>query len=63
MVFEPKDKEVFRKIMRNLEAFTGVQVVTYCLMTNHFHILLDVPDRDELQPLTEDELLDILPLL
>jgi len=63
MVFEPKDKEVFRKIMRNLEVFTGLRVVTYCLMSNHFHLLLDVPDREGLEPLTEDQLLELLPLL
>jgi putative transposase len=63
MVFEPRDKEVFRKILRNQEAFTGVRVVTYCLMTNHFHLLLEVPDRETLVPLDEEGLLDLLPLL
>jgi REP element-mobilizing transposase RayT len=63
MIFEAKDKEIFRKIMRNLEAFSGVRVVTYCLMTNHFHLLLDVPEKDKLAPLTEDQLLQVLPLL
>ena len=63
MVFESKDKEVFRKIMRNLEAFMGVRVITYCLMSNHFHLLVEVPDRKELSPLTEDELLGLLPRL
>jgi REP element-mobilizing transposase RayT len=63
MVFEARDKEIFRKIMRNLEAFTGVRVVTYCLMTNHFHLFLDVPEKEGLAPLTESELLKVLPLL
>jgi len=63
MIFEPKDKEVFRKIMRTLERFSGVRVVTYCLMTNHFHLLLEVPDPDELPRLTEEELLNVLPEL
>ena len=63
MVFKAREKEVFRKIIRSLEAFTGVRVVTYCLMSNHFHLLLDVPDREELKPLTENELLEVLPLL
>ncbi|MDF1825450.1 MAG: transposase [Verrucomicrobiales bacterium] len=63
MIFEAKDKELFRKIMRGLEAFTGVRVVTYCVMTNHFHLLLDVPEKEELAPLTEEELLRVLPLL
>jgi len=29
MVFKARDKEVFRKILRNREAFMGVRVVTY----------------------------------
>lgn len=62
-VFEPRDKEVFRKILRNQEAFTGVRVVTYCLMSNHFHLLLEVPDKETLAPLDEDGLLAVLPLL
>jgi putative transposase len=63
MVFEPKDKEIFRKILRNQEAFSGVRIVTYCLMSNHFHLLLEVPDRETLAPLDEDGLLALLPLL
>jgi len=63
MVFEAKDKEIFRKILRNQEAFTGVRIVTYCLMSNHFHLLLEVPDRETLAPLDEGGLLAVLPLL
>jgi len=63
MVFEPKDKEIFRKILRNQEAFSGVRIVTYCLMSNHFHLLLEVPDRETLAPLDEEGLLTVLPLL
>ena len=63
MVFEPKDKEIFRKILRNQEAFSGVRIVTYCLMSNHFHLLLEVPDRETLAPLDEEGLLTLLPLL
>jgi putative transposase len=62
-VFEGKDKEVFRKIMRNLERFMGVRVVTYCLMGNHFHLLVEVPDKGTLKPLSEDELRELLPFL
>lgn len=63
MVFGAREKEVFRKILRNLEAFSGVRVATYCLMSNHFHLLLDVPDRASLAPLDEEQLLALLPLL
>jgi len=62
-VFENKDKAVFRRILRLLERFTGVRVVTYCVMSNHFHVLLDVPDREELAPLGLEELLELLPEL
>jgi putative transposase len=62
-IFDGGDKEVFRKIMRNLERFMGVRVVTYCLMGNHFHLLVEVPDRESLIPLTEEELRELLPLL
>jgi REP element-mobilizing transposase RayT len=63
MVFGRQEKEVFRKILRNLEAFAGVRLVTYCLMDNHFHLLVEVPDREELVPLTEETLLTVLPRL
>ncbi len=62
-IFGDREKEVIRKILRNQEAFAGVRVVTYCLMANHFHLLLEVPDREALAPLDEEELLAVLPLL
>jgi putative transposase len=41
------EKEQFVLFMREYERFCGVRVVTYCIMSNHFHILLEVPDRPE----------------
>ncbi len=41
--FEGDEKEKFRMFMRMYEDFTGCRVVSYCLMSNHFHILLEVP--------------------
>jgi len=32
-------------LMRMMENFTGCRVLSYCLMCNHFHILLEVPPR------------------
>ena len=43
-VFGELEKEFFLRTMRRLEAFTGVRVLTYCLMSNHFHLLLEVPE-------------------
>ena len=33
--------------MRKLEAFSGCRVLAYCVMGNHFHLLLEVPPRPE----------------
>ena len=63
MVFQAGEKEAFRSTLRRLEAFAGVRVVTYCLMSNHFHLLLEVPDRATLPPLDAESLLRVLPLL
>ena len=62
-VFEDEQKEFFRRTMRKLEAFLGVRVVTYCLMSNHFHLLVEVPDKEELDPLTPESLFALLPKL
>ena len=35
-----KEKSRFHKIMRRLEKVSGVQVLSYCLMDNHVHLLL-----------------------
>jgi len=58
-----EEKDVICKLMRKLGAFLGIEVVTFVLMSNHFHLLLEVPDRAQLPPLTEDELLKLLPAL
>ena len=60
------EKRHFHDWMRRLEQFCGVQVVTYCLMENHFHLLVRVPCRKrmlEREPLTEAVLRKLLPLI
>ena len=39
------EKEIFRGMMRRAEAFCGVRVLTYAVMSNHFHLLVEVPER------------------
>jgi hypothetical protein len=63
IVFRAGEKEVFRSILRKLEDFCDVRVVTYCLMGNHFHLLLEIPEEGSLEPLTSAEWLERLPLL
>lgn len=47
LVFNRDEKEHFRKLMRMLERFSGCRVLAYCIMGNHFHLLLEVPPRPE----------------
>lgn len=62
-IFNDKEKSFFRKWMRKLEVFCGVEVVTYCLMSNHFHLLVRVPEPGSLPKLTAESLLDLLGIL
>jgi REP element-mobilizing transposase RayT len=39
------EKEHFRKLMRAQACFSGLNIITYALMDNHFHLLVQVPDR------------------
>jgi REP element-mobilizing transposase RayT len=50
------EKEKFRSLMRMYEKFTGCRVLAYCLMDNHFHLLLEVTPRAA-AGLTDGELL------
>ena len=45
-----EERHHFRDWMRRLERFCGVQVVTFCLMENHFHLLVRVPQQDQQPP-------------
>jgi REP element-mobilizing transposase RayT len=42
-VFEVAEREHFRMFMRMQENFSGCRVLSYCVMSNHFHVLLEVP--------------------
>jgi hypothetical protein len=42
-VLGAREKEKFRALMRMYEKFSGCRVTSYCLMDNHFHLLLEVP--------------------
>ncbi len=55
-LFDAIAKERLRRQLWQVADFSGVEVLTYCLMSNHFHFLIRVPDREELV-LTDWELL------
>lgn len=54
-----EEKEVFVKMMRMYEEFCGVKVLAYCVMSNHFHILLEIPPQAETEgiELSDEEFL------
>jgi REP element-mobilizing transposase RayT len=58
-VFGVEEKEMFRELMRSYERFSGCTVTAYCLMDDHFHILLEVPPKSP-EGLSDIELLDRL---
>ncbi|HWB03231.1 MAG TPA: transposase [Verrucomicrobiales bacterium] len=44
---DERGKETFARMMRAFASFHQVQILTYCLMGNHFHLLVRVPQRPE----------------
>lgn len=45
--FGDQEKEAFARMMKAFAAFHQVEILTYCLMGNHFHLLISVPQRPE----------------
>jgi len=46
-VLKDEEKDMFVSLMRRYEAFSQVHVLTHCVMSNHFHILVEVPAPPE----------------
>lgn len=44
--FDETDKEALVLVLHRLARFCGIQLLTYCVMGNHFHALIRVPDRE-----------------
>jgi len=54
LAFGREEKEQFRALMRMTEQFSGCRVLSYCVMSNHFHLLLEVPPMPK-QGLSDEE--------
>ena len=56
------EREQFVAYMRTYERFCGVRVLAFCVMSNHFHLLLEVPATPEGRGAewSDEELLDHL---
>ncbi len=53
------EKRDFLRLMRIYERLCQVRVLSYCLMDNHFHLLVEVPVRPDV-PLSETDLLGLI---
>ena len=53
-LFDDEGKAVFVEMLRKQAGFCGVDVLAYCVMGNHFHLLVAVPEDVEI---TDTELL------
>ena len=60
MILGDVEREKFRELMRGAETFCGVRVLTYAILSNHFHILAEVPNR---QDVSEAEIVARLPAI
>ena len=48
MLFGDREKEMLRKMLWQVADFSGVEILTYCIMSNHFHVLVRVPEPEKL---------------
>lgn len=46
-LFDAEDKEALGRMMRKMAVFTGVKILTWCVLDNHFHVLVRVPNREK----------------
>jgi len=45
-LFHDREKEILRKMIWQVADFSGVEVLTYCILSNHFHVLVRVGDAE-----------------
>ena len=46
VLFDEVEKEALRRVIWRMAEFSGIKVVTYCIMKNHFHLLAEVPHQE-----------------
>jgi REP element-mobilizing transposase RayT len=58
-VLGDEERVEFVRLMWIYERLCGVRVVTYCVMSNHFHVLVGVPKKPDVMP-SNGELISIV---
>ncbi len=46
LLFGDEDKEIFHIVLLKQLEFSGLRALAWCFMGNHFHLLLEVPDKE-----------------
>ena len=61
ILFGDLEKETFRKILFKQLKFSGLRALAWCFMGNHFHLLLEIPDKEAaIAGWTEQDFIDRL---
>ena len=55
-VLDAQGKEIFARMMRRQACFSGMEILTFCIMDNHFHLLVRVGAVD-VNKLTDEDLI------
>ncbi len=62
-IFDDAEKERMRVLLFQLASFSGVRILTHAIMSNHLHLLVEVPERPSKKVLDENELVRRLSFL
>jgi len=58
-IFNDRERAKFLKLAKDYAAFSGFELVSWCLMSNHFHLLVRVPVQD-VEAISDTEMIDRL---
>ena len=48
-LMDPMAREVLRRQFWQVAEFSRVEVLTYCVMSNHSHVLVRVPEKEQVK--------------
>lgn len=54
-IFDDVGKERFRELLEAHAEMAGIEVFTWCCMSNHFHLLVEVPNAEQNRAALDDE--------
>jgi len=55
-IFKERERRKFLKLAKDFAVFSGFELVSWCLMSNHFHLLVRVPVQD-VEALSDEEMI------